>query len=554
MSEMSTGRYLAETLKGLGVTHVFHVPHVFASAHKELSKLGITRVLAHHEIAAAYMADGYARAAHRPGICFAQQVGAANMAAGLRDAYLACSAVIAITGGPHPDSRYQYMYQSTEDFGAYAGVTKFNAVVGKPGRFSDLLRQAVREAVTGTPGPCHLELPGRLGEGAEGKIDSELIVEEQFGRVPPYRPDPGSAPVAAALRVLEEAERPVIVAGGGVNTSMAGPEIVRLAEKLNIPVVTSATGKGAIPEDHPLALGVVGSYGRPAVNEIVREADLVFFIACRAGDLTTDHYKTPRKGTPAIQLDINPAEIGRIYPLKAGLVGDAKVTVARLIETAEPSQGRRSAWSESTRKRIAAWRAGIEPLAHSDAVPIRPERLCREITDLLPDNAVLVADTGYSSIWTATMVELHNPTQRYIRCMGTLGWSLPGSLGVKCALPERPVLCFTGDGGIYYHLAELETAARAGINAVIIVNNNSSLAQEKALIDMLGETGALGTATEVYAFRPVNFARVAQELGCIGIRVEKPNEIRPALEKALAAERPVVVDVVTEIDAMPAWS
>jgi len=554
MTEMTTGRYLAETLKALGVTHVFHVPHVFASAHKELPKLGIMRVLAHHEIAAAYMADGYARAAHRPGVCFAQGVGATNLAAGLREPYLAGSPVIAITGGPHPDSRHQYLYQAVDDLGSYTAVTKFNATVEKPSRFPDLLRQALREATTITPGPSHLELPGRLGQGAEGSGDWPLIAEKQYGHVPPYRPEPDPTQVEAAARLLSEAERPVIIAGGGIITSGAGAELVQLAEKLNIPVVTSPTGKGSIPENHPMALGVVGSYGRRAVNQTVQDADLVFFAASRAGDLTTDHYQTPRKGIPAIQMDINPVELGRIYPVQVGLVGDAKVTLARLVEAARPAGRGTAAWVQHAQSRVASWRAEVEPQAQSDAIPIRPERLCREISEALPDDAVLVSDTGHASIWTATIVELTKPTQRYIRCMGTLGWALPGALGAKCALPDRPVVCFAGDGALCFHLAELETAARAGINVVVVVNNNSAFSQEKGLIAMIGEAGALGAAEEIYAFRPINFARIAQELGCLGLRVEKPGEIKRALAEAFAANRPVVVDVVTDIDAMPAWS
>ncbi|MGE5603296.1 MAG: thiamine pyrophosphate-binding protein, partial [Nitrososphaerales archaeon] len=318
--------------------------------------------------------------------------------------------------------------------------------------------------------------------------------------------------------------------------------------------VTSPTGKGSIPEDHPLALGVVGSYGRRAVNEVVKDVDLVFFAASRAGDLTTDHYVTPRRGVRAVQLDINPSEVGRIYPVEVALVGDAKVTLAKMAAAAKPAGSGVSPWLRSAQERVATWCAETEPKMQSDAAPIRPERLCRELTEALPANAVLVADTGHSSIWTSTLVSLNKPGQRFIRCMGTLGWALPGAIGAKCALPDRPVVCFAGDGALFYHLSELETAARHGIDVVVVVHNNSAFGQEKGLIAMLGEAGALGAEKEIYAFRPVNFASIAEEMGCLGIRVEKPGEIKAALAQALAANRPVLVDVVTDIDAMPAWS
>jgi acetolactate synthase I/II/III large subunit len=554
MRVKTTGRVFSETLKGHGVTHVFYVPAFFLTASAEMKDAGITRVVTHHEVAAAYMADGYARASHRPGVCMAQQVGAANMAAGLRDAYLASSPVIAVTGGVHPESRYRYLYQVIEDFPMYEPVTKFNARVERPSRLPDLLRQAFRESTTGTPGPVHLELPGRMGEVAEGEGEYEVIVEQQYSRVPPHRPEPDMTQLQEAAELLAASKRPVIVAGGGVITSGAEAEVVKLAEKLRIPVAFSPTGKGTIAEDHPLAIGMVGSYGRRPVNQMVKEADLVFFVGSRAGDMTTDHYTTPPVGTPAIQLDINPAETGRVYPVKVALVGDARVALARLIEAVEPATGKRDAWAQRAQELLRKWRAEVEPLAASDASPIRPERLCREIEQFLPEGGVVVADTGHATIWSGTMIELTKPGQRYIRCMGTLGWSFPGSLGVKCALPDRPVLCFTGDGGFYYHLAELETAARFGINTVVVVNNNSALSQVKGALYSGRDAAHWGRAEEVYAFGSTDFARVAKELGCVGVRVEKAGQIRPALQEAFAAGRPAVVDVVTDTDAMPPWS
>ncbi len=556
MAPTNVGRYFAETLKGYGVSHVFYVPAVFLSGTAALNVAGIKRVVTHHEVAAAYMADGYARASRKPGVCMAQQVGAANLAAGLRDAYLASSPVIALTGGVHPDNRYQYLYQVIEDYPLYNQVTKFNARVEKPTRFPDLLQQAFREVVTGTPGPAHLEMPGRLGEGAEGEIDAEVIVEAQFRSQPPYRPvEADAARIEEAARLLASAERPVIIAGGGVVTSGAQREVVRLAERLGIPVATSPTGKGTILETHSLSIGTVGSYGRRAANQLVKEADLVFFIGSRAGDMTTDHYTTPRKGTPTIQLDINASEIGRIYPTRVALVGDAMVTLSRLLEVANPKQGKTTAWVKHAQEALAEWRTGFESYARSDTTPIRPERLCRELTEFLPEDGVVVSDTGHSTIWSATMVEMTKPDQTYIRCFGTLGWAFPGSLGVKCALPDRPVFTFTGDGGFYYHIGELETAARNNINTIVVVNNNLALSQVKTALYVGDMASQWGKPEEVYAFsRTTNFARVAEDLGCMGIRVEKASEIRPALEKAVAANRPVVVDVVTDTDATPPWS
>lgn len=553
MPQMTTGRFFAATLQGYGITHVFIVPAIFHQGMTAMEETGIRRVTTHHEMAAAYMADGYARAGRKAGICMGQAVGAGNLAAGLRDAYQACSPVIAISGGPQADARYRYFYQVVEDFPMFAPVTKMNAMVERPDRLPDLLRQAFRTATTGTPGPVHLELPGRLGELVQGEGEFEILVEERYAGFPAHRIAPDPRGVEQAVALLVAAERPVLVAGGGITASDARAELVELAERLSLPVAITMNGKENIADDHPLSLGNVGTYGRRAANQIVAEADLVFFAGSRAGGLTTNNWKLPRPGTPTIQLDINGEELGRNYPAKVGLLGDAKLALRQMIDAA-PRSVSRAAWVRHAQEALEAWRAEVAPALTSEAVPIRPERICREITASLPEGAILVSDTGHAAIWTGTMVGLNKPGQRYLRCAGTLGWGFPAALGAKCAAPDRPVLCFTGDGGLCYHLAELETAARAGINAVILVNNNGALQQVKRGIDTAYGGRQWGRSKEMWVFRSgTDYARVAEDLGCVGIRVEKPSEIRSALEAAFAAGRPALIDVATDIDAAPPW-
>jgi acetolactate synthase-1/2/3 large subunit len=338
----------------------------------------------------------------------------------------------------------------------------------------------------------------------------------------------------------------VIVAGGGVRLSAAAVEVVALAEKLAIPVATSVNGKGTIPDNHPLSAGVIGSYSARCANQVVAEADLVIYIGSHTGDQVTHDWRVPPPGTPVVQIDIDPAEIGRSYAGAIGLVGDAKKAVARLTDALQAGPAN-PAWLERAQALVSAWRGEIEPLRQSDAVPIRPERLCKELSDLLPDNAVLVSDTGYSAIWTATMVDLTRPGQTYLRAAGSLGWAFPAALGAKCAVPDRPVICFSGDGGFWYHLSELETARRHHINTVTIINNNQGLAQ--GIPDIRNVySGRPGKPEELYRFEPVSFARIAQEMGCFGLRVERPDEINGAIRQALAAKRPAVVEVITGIE------
>ena len=443
MPMMTGGQFLAETLKGYGVTHAFFVPAIVRQAVMEMEKVGIRRIVPHGEKAAAYMADGYARAAHRPGVCMAQSVGAVNLAAGLQDAYLGLSPVIAITGHRPLLHRYRNSYQEIEHVPSFNSVTKYNVVVDSVGQLPHLLRQAFREATSGSPGPVHLDLQGIQGEMVvEANADLEVIVEEPFTRLPAFRPEPEAERVREAARVLSEARRPVIVAGGGVTSSQAKQEVIELAEMLSIPVATSLNAKGTIADEHPLAVGVVGSYSRWCANRVVAEADLVVFIGSHTGSQVTLDWKIPPTGTPVIQIDIDPSELGRSYPAKIALQGDAKVTVRRLIEALEPI-GPRTEWTNRVHQLVGEWRAEAEPLLNSDASPIRPERICKEITDYLPPDALVVSDTGHSGIWTGTMIDLNSPGQSYIRCAGSLGWAFPAALGAKCAVPERPVLCFT---------------------------------------------------------------------------------------------------------------
>jgi acetolactate synthase I/II/III large subunit len=178
--------------------------------------------------------------------------------------------------------------------------------------------------------------------------------------------------------------------------------------------------------------------------------------------------------------------------------------------------------------------------------PMRPERVCREITNVLPEGGVLVCDTGHSGIWAGTVAEFTRPGQRLIRCAGSLGWGLPGAIGVKCALPDTPVICFSGDGGAYYHLAEIETAVRYGVNVVLVVNNNGALNQEIPHFDHAYGGDPQERGREMWGFSKANFAKIAEAMGCRGIRVEKPDALQPALKEALAAKAPVVLDVVTD--------
>jgi acetolactate synthase-1/2/3 large subunit len=552
---MSGGRFIAETFKGYGVTHVFFVEAIARLALVEMEDLGIKRILAHSEKAAAYMADGYARVSRRPGICMAQSVGAANLASGLQDPFLGLSPVIAITGFKPGVAQYRNAYQEIVHNTMFEPVTKFNVQVDTLEQLPYLLRQAFREATSGKPRPVHLDLAGYSGNViVESKLEMEVLIEESFKSFPSGRPSPDEERVKAAARFIEGSSRPVLVAGGGAKASGAGPEIVKLAEMLSIPVVTSLSGKGVMLENHPLCVGVVGSYSRWCANRLVSEADLVIYIGSQTGDQVTNGWKIPKPGTRVIQIDIDSTELGRSYPNIVGLAGDAKTSLQSLLKHIDPTAGK-GEWGQHAMQLVADWWKEYDPLCTSSAKPIRPERLCREVATGLPSDAILVADTGFSGIWTGTLVPMTHPNQTYLRAAGSLGWAFPASLGAKCAAPERPVVCFTGDGGFWYHLAELETAVRCGIKTVTVINNNYGLGQcvphvNAAYADKKGNRDAL------CRFGRSSFATLAQDMGCFGIRVEDPADIADALKAAFDADVQAVVEVVTDIgyEAPEPWA
>ena len=535
---------IAEMARAYGVTSAFFVPTFALSALAEMNRLGITTVSAHGEKAAAYMADGYARATGRPGLCMCQAVGGALLAAGLKDAATVNIPIVAITGGPVGSTRGRQVYQQVEDYRSFGPVTKWQGYIDQAERVPEMLRQAFRAATAGAPGPVHLEVAGPLGELLEEQGELEAFAEPAFGATPPFRPVADEDSLAAAARELTDAERPMIVAGQGVTSSGAEDELRALAERLDVPVVTSLNAKAALPDNHPLAAGVTGAYSRRCANQALARADLVFFVGSRGNSMTTTNWALPVRGTRVMQLDISPEQLGRHFPAAVSLHGDARASLRRLAELAETRDN--PSWVGEVRFLVEEWREEVRPMRESDAVPIRPERICAEIGVALPADGAVVVDTLQASIWAGSMIELVGPSQRFIRCGGSLGWGLPASIGAKAGLGDRSVICFTGDGGIYYHLAELETAARYGINVVVVVNNNGAYAGEE---EYWGPAYGDEPSESHWQFGDRNFANIAKEMGCEGIRVERPDDIAPALQRAFAAERPVLVDVVSDFSA-----
>ena len=557
MAKQIGATVLADMLEAYGVTHIFFLPAILRRMLREIERrTSITRIHTRSEAGAAYMADGYARVTGRPGICMAQIVGALNLCAGLRDAHLAKTPVIALTGGREANHRDRWAYQEVDDLPAFTPYTKLNAAIDDPERLPDMIRQAFRAATTGCPGPVHLQLSGNSGQVIDNsEIQFDGVIEPQFGQVPPDRPQPDLEQIRKAVDRIALSERPVIVAGAGTKMSGAYDALNKLADSMQIPVATSLAAKDAINENNPLSVGVVGTYSRRSANQVVASADLVIFVGTRAGGMTTHFWTIPPKGTATIQIDIDPSVNGRNYPNDVSVVGDAKACLEKMSEMNVPVPSNRSKWLVEVKNICTSYKEDFSEVYNSKTVPIRPERIVHELSKEMPSNAIVVVDTGHSGMWMGGMFEMRKTSQSYIRSSGHLGWAFPAAIGAKCGAPERPVICFTGDLGFWYHMAELETAVRCKIKTITVINNNNSGNQALRTTKMLYDDKLTDRSDEIFPRSKDNFAKIAEDMGAIGLRVEHPEEIKPAFQRALEEELPVVIDIVSDIEVVAplAW-
>src|SRR6185437_1334145 len=554
-------------LSAYGVSHFFFVPVILPEAVKRMSGHGILPVMTHGEKAAAYMADGYARISRKVGVCGAQAIGSTNLAAGLRDAYMARAPVVALSGEPDARTAYRNLYQDVDDHGAFEAVTKWNAHVPGPSRFPDLLRQAFRTASSGVPRPVHLGLAGRTGNPGDSPAQGDTRAEPRYGTSPSDRPMAAAESVAAAVELLAGARRPVILAGNGVARSGAARELVALAEQLRIPVVMTLNGLATIGFEHPLYGGVVGEYGADFANAILLRADVVLVAGSSLGSMTTRSWSLLPADARIIQVDIDGAEIGRNFACAVPMAGDVRAVIEQLTAAVTTSTSTFSTSTPATRASFASttsaasaapsasatrwvaevadiragWRAAVRDSETSDAIPIRPERLFSMVSDEMAADAVMVGDTGHAAAWTARHIRL-SARQSIVRAAGSLGWGLPASLGVKCACPDREVICVTGDAGFFYHISELETARRYGLKVIVVVNNNTSMNQETFFWD-----ADSADQQKNWRFHDTDLAEIARGFGCHGARVDDPADFAAALDKARASGLPAVIDVRTDI-------
>ncbi len=553
-NNLTVSQALAKLVRAYGAEYVFTLtgapqnPLIDMQNHE-----GVRVVLGRSERSAFAMADAYARVTGKPTFGIVQfGPGATYLPASIIDAYWASSPLIAISGTTNTNTRFRYEYQEVEQTSMFPAMTKWEGDLPQPERIGDVLRTAVRAAVSGVPGPVYLGIPADWF-GKRLATAPDLYAEPAFMRTPAGRVAPVAPDVERAIALLAGAEKPVLIAGGGVILSEAWAELTALAETLNIPVVTTMAGKGSIADTHALSVGVCGRYSRKVANDTLAAAEFCLAVGTKLSSMGTDVFKYPRKGTRVVHIDLDPNSLGRTYREELSIVGDAREALVLLREAAVAARvdgSRWAAWTRQVQGSVAAWLADLEresrePLHEGR---INPYHILRLLDQHVGGDDLLVADTGYMAAWAVTLLQQKKPGRNTLRAAGSLGWAFPGAFGAKLAVgAKRRVFGLNGDGGIGYHLTELETALRLKIPVVQIVLNNCSLAFEYHVQKYVHEE----MCPEASEFLDVNFADVARAFGAHGERVTSPEQFLPALRRAEESGKPAIVDVAVSRELPP---
>lgn len=536
---------IALELKALGIRHFFLVTGGDNSIWIALRKHGITQILARSEASAVYMADAYARITGLPTYVYGQYgPGAGNVAGALPEPLWSSSPVVAMPTSMRRQHRHGGEYQELEQIALFAGVTKWQGEAQIPERIPHLVRSAAIRAVSNPPGPVYAGLPS---DALEVEIPNYAPPEADSLRVavPWARPRPDAALVEQALAAIDAAERPVLLAGNGIHLSRAYAPLLHVAEALDLAVATSLSGKGSIPESHPLSIGTVGRYSRNYANALVREADLVVAIGTRLGGLVTDSYRLFAEGIKVVHVDADASALHLNFTTDVAINADASSFLEDLLGALDGRTISRAGWQQRVRDDRATWslrRAEMAAADGQDGEPMRPEAVLAAIDELAPDTTLFLADTGYAAAWAGALIELRQAGQGYLRADGSLGWAVPASFGAQLAQPDRPVVAITGDGGFGYHVGEIETALRLGLPVVIVILDNQTLAFEVHVQELLYKE----VVGEVDDFVDVDYGAVARAFGANGVRVRTAPEFRDAFREALRRDKVTVIDAIID--------
>ncbi len=544
---------LVRYLENEGVKYVFGLPggHLltFYDAVRESS---ITSILAKHEGGAAYMAAGHALTGGGLGVCCGTVgPGATNLVSGVAAAYMASLPMLVLTAQVGTSSIGRGALQEAAGEGRtfsqtelLSTVTKYSTMVTHAGKLPEALRRALRVAMSGRPGPVHLDLPA---DTQRGQVEDEIVGPEQ------YRPALATRPLEADLRraaaLLLASQKPGMLIGAGGRKGDTPKDVLRLAELLACPVATTLPGKGVIPEDHPLALGCIGLYGTRAANSYMRSGlDVLLVVGSSLHEFST-HVWDPalRPSNALIQIDVDPDEIGKNYPVEVGLQGDAGIILAALLDQLESLKtgDRRPAEDFAGFKARSEYFS--EPAMSSLEVPLKPQRVMAELGEALPEDAIVFTDIGNTVTWVERCLPVKRPDQTMSLCgLAAMGSGVAACIGGKLAAPDRPTMVVCGDGDFQMHGMEVMTAVSHNIPVVWLILQNDTLAMVHDIQTMTYKSRYVASE-----FTAPDFVKLADAFGALSLRAEKPGEVTDAMKSAFASDRPAVVSVPIDPKEMP---
>ena len=551
-NEMTGGEALARMLQAHGVGPMFGMGGFqLLPFYDAVRRLGLAHHLVNDERCGVFAADAYAKITGRVGVCDATLgPGATNLVTGLVEALNAGSPLVVLTGDAHRLHAGKNMTQEARQLEILRPAVKELLRVEEVARIPELVRRAYAIATSGRPGPVVLDVPEDVCHGTHPFASEDLAADPSVAAAPARRCRPEAAALERAADLLARARRPLMLCGGGVHISGAAAEVTALAEALELPVAHTMSGKGAIACTHRLSAGLFGRYDRIA-NRLIEESDCLFVVGCKLGEIATKRYALPGPGKTLVHLDILPEEFGRTTPASLALWGDARESLRELrellAERAPEIAAHRRPYAEEVAARMAAWREGVRERLTSDERPVSMARLVHELNRHLPEDALLIADGGFAAHWAGLLYDTKRPGRGFVpdRGFASIGYGVPAAIGAALAAPERPVVSLTGDGGFNMTMGELETAVRLGLAFTLVIINNAASGYVKALQHLMYGRGAYQSSD----LAAMDYARIAEAMGCRGLRVEDPAAIAPALREGLRGEgRPTVIDLLVTRD------
>ena len=550
-NEMTGGEAIARLLRAQGIGPMFGMGGFqLLPFYDAARRLGLTHSLINDERSGVFAADAYAKITQRVGVVDATLgPGATNLVTGLVEALNAGTPLVAVVGNSHRLHSWKNMTQESRQIEILRPAVKELIRVEMIERLPELVRRAFQVATSGRPGPVVLDIPEDICHATYPFNSEELDVIQNYQSAPAMRMRPSQSSILEAVKMLEKSKSPLILAGGGIHISDGTNTLEKFAEKYGIPVAHTMTGKGAIACTNQLNAGLFGRYDRIA-NNLIENSDCLLVIGCKLGEIATKRFTLPPNNIPLIHIEVMAEEIGRTLQPDVSLWGDARETIEELdlamSNDAKRQLDLRTNYCSHVAEKMEEWRKSVAPRLNSEEVPINMARLMNELNLILPRDAILVADGGFAAHWGGLLFDTKKAGRGFLpdRGFASIGYGLPGAMGASLA-EAGPVVSITGDGGFNMTLGELETARRMNLAFTIIVVNNAASGYVKALQHLMYGEGAYQSSD----LAETNYASTAEALGCKGIRVEDPNEIRNAISKGLNnKDCPTVIDLVVTRD------